>query len=243
MQTLQVLATTFVFFTLALGQSTFTESIFRTENGIWLRVWAVCDAPAEVILISEPRKGQLVRIERIFKNAPNRPQVSRYRFLGSEGAAGSIYYSLAPLDQPTPTPDQYYIRRSNIQSVQGGQSTNRTVEVRLGGKASTCRWFEGIRFLGVTARRTVYVLQIGGGLEYRSYDFAKATDQPSLRVGGGRARQIPGGGLIYRFANLGYTYAIEVSPASRPSAKVVLRRGGHLIQVEPVQSYIDARPR
>lgn len=244
MRTLRVLATALLLSGLALGQPTFTEAIFRSENSLWLKVWALCDAPDAVILISEPREGQLVRIERIFKNAPNRPQVSRYRFLGSEGAAGSIYYSLAPLDQPTPAPDQYYVRRSNIQSVEGGESTNRTVEVRLGGKASTCRWFEGIRFLGVTARRTVYVLQTdSGGLEYRSYDFAKATLRPSLRLASGEAQHRPDGSLIFCFTNRGYTYTVEVGPASRPFAKVEVRRGARLIQVEQVGAYLDSRPR
>lgn len=223
----------------------YEEYNYRFDGKNWTPIWLQCDAPDEVVLISQPDSVNRVRYETYKKKSPSQRTVAY--FLRS-GRAGSSYYTLAPFPSRSQTQmDKYWITAAT--SNKGGWLRNLGVVTNL--NQCDCQWFPQTRFVGITERRSVYVtVSDSGKLEYRSFNFSEAqpwqwpTNQikPSVLLQGGVDELDWEAGLeIFTFEKEEYTYVVEVGlPDRSPSAHIVVKKNNVEVQRERCHSFAYA---
>lgn len=122
--------------------------------------------------------------------------------------------------------------------------------VTLGTRRLECRWSAKTLFLGIDARRSFQVTREGGGIVYRSFDAARRgavvegagfgrSNVATLTIRGG-VQDRAGGATRFRFANRDYGYAVLVP--DRGAARVVVTRGGRMVQSETLLGYTLGQP-
>ena len=231
---------------MAAAGNTYSQRDFALFRGQWQPVYAWCDAPERVMIVGQPAQPpatpQKVYYQRFLKRAPQNVVTKGY-FLGpGEGAAGSVYVSLAASEQKMPS-TTYFVHLSNVEKAgQDDYLANRVVEIKppLDRGAGQCRYDKNAVFAGASAKRTVSVLKLySGGYAYESHDYPGF----GVYILGGEKKENANGSVTYTFYNGGYTYQVEVGAQNSPSARVVVSRGGKTLLSEAFRVYSDSRPK
>jgi hypothetical protein len=201
--------------------------------------WFVCDGidrPVAYVATRADATGRIT-LTRIDKASGERTTTA-YTIGRDDPGAGQIHNAL--IQDGREVGD---IHRFNPgMAPDGVRATTPTVtSLTLDGIATQCRWLGGTRLEGITARRGVSIVAVGGQLTYRTFDFARPGPvlrpdgvqrmaRPSLVITGGTGLRTPGGGREYRFAASGWRYVVAVSAAG--AAEVRVMRGGRTVQRE-----------
>jgi hypothetical protein len=193
-----------------------------------------------VIVVTLPGRDGLVTLAQpLSKDAP-----SSYRLGRPDPGAGQVYWGLST--RSGRELGQLHAFNPGMLSDPKAAATPTFTSIRVAGAQWSCRWLEGVRLMGFSARRTVVVTSSAqGALEYRTYDFKGASDAkridgqdaeqtttPSLDIRSGRSSA---GGFDFRRG--GFSYAVR---ASAQGAAIEVRQGGRLIQREPLIAWTMA---
>ncbi|WP_157465118.1 hypothetical protein [Deinococcus apachensis] len=224
----------------AAAPGSFTQSTFVLDGNRWQPAAVLCDAPDRVITLSNSGAASIAVYRRFFKANPARVTRTMYSVGAPDGAAGSIYRPLYPLQDGVDTNTYtYYIRTSNVQGTASGETMDRvSLNTPLDGRVS-CRWASGVVFLGVTGRRTVIVRASNGRVTYTSRDF---DGQGGVTVTGGQ--HTTGGQEEYTWTTPdGYAYRLAVGGVSGgPGATLTVSRNGKTLGQEGFLAYSVSRP-
>lgn len=226
---------------LAAPQS-FTQSTFVLDGNRWQPAAVLCDTPDRVVTLSNSGSASIAVYRRFFKANPAGVTRTMYSVGAPDGAAGSIYHPLYPLQDGVKTSTYtYFFRVSNVQGTAGGETMDRvSLNTPLDGNLG-CRWASGMVFLGVTGKRTVIVRASGDRVTYTSRDFG---GQGGVTVTGGRHGHSVEGQDEYTWTTPdGYTYGLEVGSISGgPGATLTVSRGGQTLLREDFRAYSVSRP-
>ncbi len=229
----------------AAAENGYSQRDFSLFRGRWQPVFAWCDAPDRVIVIGQPTNPPAlprpVTYQRFLKKAPQNVITKSY-FLGpNDGAAGSVYWTLATRKQTGPS-SRYFVHLSNVEKAgQDDDLANHVVEIKspLDPNPDRCRYDQNAVFMGASAKRTVSVLKLyGGGYAYESHNYPGF----GVYIPDGEKKENADGSLEYEFRNGGYTYRVEVDAPSKPGARVVVTKGGQTVLTEAFRVYSDSRP-
>ncbi|MBQ1540960.1 MAG: hypothetical protein IIZ63_03065 [Caulobacteraceae bacterium] len=221
-----------------------------TMQGRQQPAWFLCDgidAPTVQVVGKPDAKGDLV-IAAYDKAAPGPPLIHDHHLGPADPGAGNVHYALTRNGRPAG-----FLHAFNPGMLDDPDRalTPPFTSMRVDGREIGCRWLEGTRLIGFSARRTFAVTQDRAGrLTYRTFDFSEAahaapaaadgverTTRPTLTIDGG-VESAAAGQTVFRFTNNGYGYVVRVpiSPGSGP-AKVLVTRGGRTVQTEPLAAY------
>ena len=204
--------------------------------------WFVCDGiDAPVVILAGSRDSDGMATFTTLSKRGVRPAIRRFTVGRADPGAGQIYYSLGTGGREV----------GNVHAVDPGMvpppgraTTPLVTGVSIGGQNVQCRWRADTVANGVTARRGIAITREHGALVYRSFDFARPsaqvnpdgvqrTSRPSLELRGGAARIDPDGRREWRFDNRGFAYVVSAE-ADASDAMLVVRRGGRIVQREPL---------
>lgn len=215
----------------------YIERDYRLEHGKFVQSWITCDGERDVAIISRAANNTL-RMERFAKRNPNARQRVTYILGQSDAGMSSVYYPLTPVAGSN---RNEYLRLT--QAAVYDDARRQPASLHLGDLETNCGRVIGVRFVGVTGRRSVYVWQEQNGrLHYESFDyrFAKAKQSPSAAISGGRTVKTADGRVTYTFRKNGITYRV-VTSSQPPGASVSVLRGNLLLQTEIPRGYADVR--
>ena len=206
--------------------------------------WLLCDSvdSSWAALVGKLSPGGNSDITLLAKPAGS-ASTKRYAVGPADAGAGQIYYSLSRGGSEV----------GNLHAVNPGMLDPSLPDplnfssISIDGHQLGCRLIDNIRLMAVTARRGVTITREAGALIYRTYDFAhpgavirpdgvQQTNVPTLRIGGGSQTNGSGGATSFSFANLGYTYRIDL-PAGTAAGRLRVFRHGHTILSERVLGF------
>ncbi|GGJ35784.1 hypothetical protein GCM10008938_22390 [Deinococcus roseus] len=226
--------------TLAQTPSTQTEQHTRLKvAGSWQEGKAICDSSdpqnPQVVLLTAPQNQQ-VQLWWWNKKTPHNLLHQQYHLGEPEGAAGSVY---EPLVWSGAATGDAYLRSSQpgAQAHPERVFTTPYTSIRWNNHTVSCRWFEGITFMGVTQKRSVYItLQTNGQYQYQTFDFASNSSKPSLTLKNGKTSG--GDNPVYTFTNGRYVYRVHT--ASTPAVEVF--KSNRLLLKESFVAFTTAQP-
>jgi hypothetical protein len=216
-----------------LETAKYVERDYRLENGRFVPSWITCDGERDVAIISRGAKNT-VRIQRFAKSAPATVETATYALGEGDSGMSQTYYSLGGSTKQ-------FLRLT--QAAVYDDARRQPASLHLNNLDTKCGRVIGVRFLGVTLRRSVYVWQEQNGLlHYESFDyrFARAEQPPSTVISGGTLLKTAGGRITYSFQKNAITYRVVTS--SQPSsASISVLKGNALLQTEIPIGYADVR--
>jgi hypothetical protein len=222
------------------GVAGFKEYNYYYNGAQWVAGWFQCDEDREVSIFSDGRKGKTFHYESFPKSQPSKKTVLSLRQKGDEDCGMmKCYFTLVAPGK------SFVVLESNYKDDEAYWTSPHSLTSERGkGRASPdeheCRWLERTRLAVITDRRSIYVTESEmGDLEYRSYNYKGASDQPAVMLKGGVRTFDAGKGVeIFTFQNGEYTYVLNVSTVeSRPSVEVLVKKKGAVAQQERCLSY------
>jgi hypothetical protein len=216
-----------------LETAKYVERDYRLENGKFIPSWITCDGERDVAIISRG-ENNTVKIQRFAKSAPATVKTATYALGEGDSGMSQTYYPLGGSDKQ-------FLRLT--QAAVYDDARRQPASLQLSDLSIKCGRVIGVRFVGITARRSVYVWQEQNGLlHYESFDyrFARANQTPSTAISGGTFSKSADGRVTYSFQKNGITYRVTTS--SQPSsASISVLKGKTLLQTEIPRGYADVR--
>ena len=212
--------------------------------------WFLCDVldrPQAVVLGVHPRDGGPTRATFIDKTDRGAARSATFDIGPGDPGAGQIHYPVRDRDGLL---GELHEVNPGMVADPPGALTPTFMSVKLGSGGGRCRWEPGMRFLGVTARRSVEVTQgADGRLRYAAFGFDRPSavverppgqsSAPSLVVEGGR-ETARSAGARFDFEAGGFGYRVEAPNAAGARATLTVLRGGRVVQREAFLAYTSA---
>jgi hypothetical protein len=219
------------------GVGDFKEYDFYYDGAKWVPTWFQCDEAREVAILLTEGKGKTFRYESFPKSDPSRKTVMTFRQVGDDDCGMMKCYST--LKAPGRT---LVVFTSNYRDDDGPWTAGHSFVKHDAGDipGRDCRMMDRSRLAVITGRRSIYVSESDKGvLEYRSYDYDRASDKPSVMLSGGTSSIDKSKGVeTFSFQSGEYAYVLNVSTdEQRPSVEVLVKKNGALVQTEKCLSY------
>lgn len=220
------------------GVADFKEYNYYYNGAKWVPAWFQCDEDREVAIFSEGSERKPYHYESFPKSHPAQKTTLTFRQKG-EADCGMMkcYFTLVAPGK------SLVVFQSNYKDDERVWTTGHSF-VKSAGEAALpgrdCRMMDRSRLAVITDRRSIYVSESEKGeLEYRSYNYDKASDKPSVMLTGGtssidKSKEVE----TFTFQGGEYSYVLNVSTNQRrPFVEVSVKKNGALVQAEKSLSY------
>src|SRR5947209_1333055 len=197
------------------GVADFKEYNYYYNGMKWVPAWFQCDESREVAIFSGGSKSKAYHYESFPKSNPSQKTVLTFHQKGEDDCGMMKCYSTFAAPGRS-----LVVFSSNYQDddrvwAAGHSFVRRAGEAEIPGR--DCRMMDRSRLAVITDRRSIYVSESEKGvLEYRSFNFDKASDKPSVMLTGGKSsidksKEIE----TFTFQSGEYLYVLNVSTNER----------------------------
>jgi hypothetical protein len=222
-----------------IPQDNFVEHSFYNTGTGWIAGAFQCEIGGDVVFLSEPNKQNGVRYHSFKKSNPESKEILHLSQV-SEPECGMMkcYTQYRPVGRKERFEvfDSNYIDVENSWHHAHGVGKGPTADAAHDA-LQNCRYVERTRAILMTDKRSIYVSESeSGDLEYRSFDYEAASENPSLMLKGGKAEH-SNGRNTFTFTNEGYKYIVAVSTTPKPFVELIVKKGDDVAAREHIRQY------